>query len=189
MSAHEVGELLAGWNGFYVMIGSSAAALTGLMFVVISLAKDSRSTATADGIAIFSTPTVYHFCSALFTAALITSPIHSLTPLGALMALNGAAGLVYVAYIAQRARRVTDYQPDLEDWCFHVGLPALAYAIVLGGAIALDRSPEAALFAPATAVIMLVFIGIHNAWDVVTFLAKRNASELPAPADETANNG
>ncbi|MBV9232567.1 MAG: hypothetical protein JO030_00880, partial [Candidatus Eremiobacteraeota bacterium] len=30
-------RLLAHWANFYVMIGSSAAALTGLMFVVITL--------------------------------------------------------------------------------------------------------------------------------------------------------
>ena len=35
-------SLLAGWANFYVIVGSSAGALTGLTFVVIALIRDTR---------------------------------------------------------------------------------------------------------------------------------------------------
>jgi hypothetical protein len=35
----------------------------------------------------------------------------------------------------------------------------------------LPRAPEAALFACGAGTLGLVFIGIHNAWDTVTYLA------------------
>lgn len=47
---------LSAWSSFYVMIGSSAAALTGLMFVVISLIRQREISTSQDGISIFSTP-------------------------------------------------------------------------------------------------------------------------------------
>ena len=174
---HDVGEVLGAWNSFYVMVGSSAAALTGLMFVVITLVRDQQRGATETGVATFSTPTVVHFCCALFTAALMTAPFRSFEPLAIVLSLTGAAGMVYVALVAIRQARLEAYRADAEDWTWHVGLPFVAYAGILGGAIALAGTPVLALFAPAAAATLLIFVGIHNAWDVVTFLALDRAAD------------
>src|SRR5579864_5026772 len=58
---------LATWQNFYVIIGSAAATLTGLMFVVITLIAQLRVQVSSDsgGIAVFSTPNVFHFGAAL----------------------------------------------------------------------------------------------------------------------------
>jgi len=45
-------------------------------------------------------------------------------------------------------------------------LPCLAY-----GAIALAAVPVQALFILAGGVMLLIFIGIRNAWDSVTYIA------------------
>ncbi len=70
---HEGLPLFTAWSNFYIITGSSAAALTGLMFVVISLATGSRFVRQAGdsnaGFATFSTPTVVHFCAAFFQFA------------------------------------------------------------------------------------------------------------------------
>ena len=53
---------LAGWENFYVIVGSSAGALIGLQFVVITLIADApiaRADAQASGA--FSAPSVIHF--------------------------------------------------------------------------------------------------------------------------------
>ncbi|MBV8197401.1 MAG: hypothetical protein JO263_04660, partial [Candidatus Eremiobacteraeota bacterium] len=47
----------------------------------------------------------------------------------------------------------------------------VAYAAILLGSIGLAFAPAPALFALAGATTLLIFIGIRNAWDVVTFLA------------------
>ncbi|MBV8117920.1 MAG: hypothetical protein JOZ01_08060, partial [Candidatus Eremiobacteraeota bacterium] len=78
--AENASALLVPWGSFYVMTGSSAAALTGLMFVVITLVMGTqRLTQSRDGVSTFSTPTVVHFCSALFVSALLAAPWHALT--------------------------------------------------------------------------------------------------------------
>jgi hypothetical protein len=183
---HDAGELLTSWNSFYVMIGSSAAALTGLMFVVISLVASGRGSSEA-GVSTFSTPTVVHFSCALFTAALMSAPFRSLEPIAIVLALAGAAGIVHVVRVARRTAKLENYRPDLEDWTWHVFLPLVAYATILAGALALQALPTQALYAPAAAVTLLIFIGIHNAWDVVTFIVTGKIEALPdSPADAGA---
>lgn len=171
--------MLSSWNSFYVMMGSSAAALTGLVFIVVTLIRDQSRRGSEDGMATFTTPTVVHFGGALFTSALMAAPFESLVPIAIALALAGAGGLVYVVRIAIQSSRLETYRPDVEDRAWHVGLPFVAYAALIIGAIAMHAAPARALYAPAAAVLLLIFIGIHNAWDVVTFLATGKMDELP----------
>jgi hypothetical protein len=163
---------LEGWETFYVIVGSSAAALTGLMFVVITLIADSETTPRSSRtLAAFGTPTVVHFCVVLVVAAILTAPWRMLANVAGAIGMTGAAGLVYTLVIVRRARRQTAYTPVIEDWLFHSVFPFAAYAAVVIAAVVLRTYPERALFAIAAAVLALVLIGIHNAWDTVTYVA------------------
>lgn len=162
------------WSNFYVMIGSSAAALTGLMFVVITLVtRAEQMSRTEDGISSFSTPTVIHFSEALLVAAILSAPWQSVLAPAVLVGLAGLYGVSHIVRVTLRARRLTTYTPDVEDWIWYMVLPLIAYAATLCGAIGLFVSPAGALFAVAGGVLLLVFVGIHNAWDIVTFLVIR----------------
>ncbi len=81
------------------MIGSSAAALTGLMFVVITLVTDERRGASEEGVSRFNSPTVFHYGGALFTAAFMLMPFRSLLPVAMLLGIVGFSDLVLVARI------------------------------------------------------------------------------------------
>ncbi|HEX4014759.1 MAG TPA: hypothetical protein VHX17_12855 [Candidatus Cybelea sp.] len=171
---------LSPWSTFYVVIGSSAAALTGLMFVVITIVMGAERTARSeDGVATFSTPTVMHFCAALFVAAVLIAPWHQLIYPSALVGLLGLYEIVYIWRVALRTRRLTGYTPDLEDWTWYTALPFAGYAAVAGGAAGLEFSPAGALYAVGAGVLLLVFIGIRNAWDVVTFLTVGGGAAPP----------
>jgi len=162
------------------MAGSSAAALTGLMFVVTTLvAGTERIRGSRDGMSTFSTPTVVHFCAALLVSAVLSAPWRSLVHPATLLGLAGLYGVVHVLAVIYRARRLTQYTPDLEDWVWYTLLPFVSYAAMLGGAVTLPSIPVDALFALAGAVLMLIFIGIHNAWDIVTFLVIADHDEPP----------
>jgi hypothetical protein len=162
---------LAGWETFYVIVGSSAAALTGLMFVVIALINDSDLPRSSRTVAAFGTPTLVHFCAALVVAAILTAPWRTLTNVAGAVGVVGAAGLIYTLTVLHRARRQIDYKPVLEDWLFHTVFPITAYAAILIAAFAMRRDPEHSLFGVGIAVLALVLIGIHNAWDTVTYVA------------------
>ena len=65
---------LAAWESFYVIIGSSAAALTGLQFVVIVLGAEVNALTDVSGTRAFGTPTVVHFCAVLLISAILSAP-------------------------------------------------------------------------------------------------------------------
>jgi hypothetical protein len=181
-------SVLSAWESFYVIVGSSGAALTGLMFVVIALvAETPRSTSEIDT---FGTPTIVHFCAALLVAAIISAPWRSLANVAMTIGALGVCGIVYTTIVIRRARRQTGYKPVFEDWLWHGVLPFIAYATFLSAAIALPRAPESSLFAIGAVTLLLLFIGIHNAWDTVTFIAidmRRAPNEQPAlPAEGSA---
>jgi hypothetical protein len=162
---------LVAWESFYVIIGSSAAALTGLQFVVIVLVAESRARSTSREIAAFGTPTIVHFCAVLLMSAILSAPWHALSNAGLALDACGAAGVLYVVIVLKRARRQTGYKPVLEDWLWHAVFPLIGYAVLLVTAVVLARDPAVALFVIGATALLLLFIGIHNAWDTVTYIA------------------
>jgi hypothetical protein len=161
---------LTPWANFYVFVGSAAATLTGLMFVVISLITGTRAPRPREGIAAFSTPSIVHFCAALGVAAIFSAPWHVLWHAGLLLGLAGLGGMAYCVVVLRRMRRQDDYQPVLEDWFWHVIVPLAAYVALVGAALRLPGDPAPTLFLVGAATVLLLYIGIHNAWDNVTYL-------------------
>jgi hypothetical protein len=158
------------WGNFYVIVGSAAAALTGLQFVVIALIAQARTRASGHEIAAFGSPTIVHFCSALFIAATLSAPWRSLQGAGLTISACGLAGVVYSIAVARRARRQTGYKPVFEDWLWHIALPLVAYATLLVAGFELARLTTTSLFATAVMTLLLVYIGIHNSWDTVVYI-------------------
>jgi len=164
------GPVLAGWEGFYVIVGSSAAALTGLQFVVIVLGAEVHAVARSTTRA-FATPTVVHFCAVLLMSAILTAPWAALAGPAIALGVSGIAGVAYAVTVVRQARRQSEYVPVLEDWVFHCALPIVAYSAVLVSAVMLTRHPEPSLFTIGATAIVLLFVGIHNSWDAVTYVA------------------
>ena len=164
---------LAAWQTFYVIIGSAAATLTGLMFVVVTLMAGVRVRvpSSSEAFTTFNTPNVLHFCLALLVAAVLSAPWQALWQAGVLLGLVGLGGATYVIIVLRRVRRQIDYQPVLEDWLFHTVLPLVSYSTLVIAGILLPGQPAQALFIIAAATLLLLFVGIHNAWDNVTFIA------------------
>lgn len=175
-------SLFAPWESFYVIVGTSGAALTGLQFVVMALVAEARrkgSTATVDA---FGTPTIVHFCMVLATAGIMGAPWRDATGPGLILGLSGLGGVGYAAIVTARARRQTDYTPVLEDWIWHGILPAIAYTILFVGSLTIDREDKAGQFAIGATCLLLLLIGIHNAWDSVAYVATEQSNPA-APTD------
>ena len=73
------GSPLAAWESFYVIIGSSAAALIGLQFVVIALLAETRRHSSTKEIDAFATPTIVHFATVLLLSSILSAPWPSLS--------------------------------------------------------------------------------------------------------------
>ena len=160
----------AEWETFYVIVGASAGALIGLQFVVLALIAEGPSVrGAAETSAAFLTPTIVHFAAALLLSALVSVPWQSIYPSAILLGLAGLAGLAYTAIVIARMRRQAAYKPEFEDWLFHVLLPVAVYAILVLSAIAAPSRTHEALLGVGASTLLLLFIGIHNAWDAVSY--------------------
>jgi hypothetical protein len=167
----EAAQALREWDGFFVIVGSSAGALTGLQFVVLTLIADSPVARRSDDtIAAFGSPNVVHFCAALLISAIFSAPWHALGPAGIGTAVAGGLGVLYSITVMRRAMLQKDYQPVMEDWIWHAALPTIAYAALLHAGIALRHESADTLYIVGAATLLLVFVGIHNAWDTVTYV-------------------
>jgi hypothetical protein len=198
MEAATQSSLIA-WQTFYVIVGSSGAALTGLQFVVMALVAESRSRSSSvkietgePTIAAFSTPTIVHFCAVLLISAIMTAPWHGLSSVAVALGACGTAGLIYGLMVLRLARRQKAYRPVFEDWLWHTVLPLIAHALLLISAFALRRYPARVLFVIGATALLLLFIGIHNAWDTVTYIATggpETSQESAHPEEHARSSG
>jgi hypothetical protein len=162
---------LASWQNFYVIVGSSAGALTGLQFVVIALIAEARVTSSMREIRAFGSPTTVHFCMALLISAVLSCPWRSLPILALALGASGVGGFVYALSAIRHAKHQTGYQPDWGDWMWFGWLPAVLYAGLAAAGFAVREAPASGLFLVAAVVLALLFLGIRNSWDTVTYVA------------------
>jgi hypothetical protein len=171
--------ILAGWENFYVIMGSSAGGLTGLTFVVIVLVRETMHSARPAGLGAFVTPTIVHFGGVLALSAFLSMPHQHLIGLSAGFAVGGIAGLIYGGFIAGNMRRTggEKYVPVLEDWLWNVILPTLVYGSLAVMAVIIWRWPEQAMYGVAILSLAMLFIGIRNAWDIAVWMTTHGPRE------------
>lgn len=179
---------LAGWDNFYVILGSTAGGLTGLTFVVIALLRESGQAVRPTGVGAFVTPTIVHFCGVLALAAFMSMPHQSGTTLSVGLALGGLAGVTYGCVIGVNMYRIgvgaTRYAPVREDWIWNVIVPTLAYvALIVMAALIRERLTREALYGVAVLALALLFIGIRNAWDLVVWISVNKTHDKEPPAN------
>jgi hypothetical protein len=168
----KVASQLSTWQPFYVIVGTASATLTGLMFVVITLIAGLQEGRSGGAVRTFTTPSLIHFCAVILISALISAPWPYLWQLSLLFGIMGLAGALYVFLVIRRLYNLSNdfYQPVMEDWFFHALLPCIAYTGILVAAILLPHYTVLALFSIAAIALLFLFIGIHNAWDTVTYI-------------------
>jgi hypothetical protein len=128
-----------------------------------------------DGLRAYVTPTIVHLGAVLALAAYLSMPHHTVLSLSVGFGAAGAAGLAYLARIARNMRRVaSDYAPVHEDWIWNVVLPAIVYGALLALALLIWPLPHSSMYGAAGVSLLLMFIGIHNAWDVAVWNTVRN---------------
>jgi len=168
------------WDSFYVIVGSSAGALIGLQFVVMTLMAERPPNGAKEAAAAFATPNIVHFGTVFFLGAILRAPWHTITLVAILWALVGFGGALYTVLVTRRMLRQSAYKPEFEDWAFHSVLPFIGYAAIAATALAAASHRIEALFGVGAAVLLLLFCAIHNSWDGVAYqvlVSRRNEKD------------
>jgi hypothetical protein len=167
-----------GWHEFYFMIGSTAGALIGLVFVVITLTASFDPRRMELAAKVYITPVVVHFVSVMFAGAVALVPELPTSFLGALLLIPSAAGLSYIGVVIRRFFGPLPNQPHWTDPIFYAALPSLAYLAMGAAAILFFAGNEIAPAFLASGTLSLLFIGVRDAWDVAFWV-----STHPEPKD------
>ena len=158
------------WETYYLMVGSSAGALIGLLFVVITLTGEVEPAKMASAQRTFLTPTVFHFVAVLIiscTAVVVTLP----APAMALVTfLPAAVGFAYAVAAIIRLVTGRTTAPHWTDYIFYGVLPAIGYLWLLIAAWTIWRRAEFAEYGLAIGTMALLLLGIRDAWDLATWL-------------------
>lgn len=171
---------LAEWESFYIIVGPSAGALIGLQFVVLTLIGEQPTQRIAEAGAAFVTPMIVHYQIVLFLSAMLLAPWHSILPIAIIWGMVGAIGFVYQCVVVRRLRKQAAYKPGFEDWLFYVALPFAAYLLLAGSPFAAHAYEREAAFTVGAATVLLLFAGIHNSWDSISYQVFVVRSRPPA---------
>jgi len=163
----------AEWHDFYLLIGTAAATLIGLTFVAASVGTGATFNAErAANWQSFLTPTVLHFSAVLLTCLTGVAPVGAF--LGVLLLVIGIAGAVWGTrhWIAMRHRGLTR-QIDLADRLLYLRLPIIGYLLLVVAAVVLLVHMAFGLVVLALALVLLLLLGIRNAWDMTLWIVVR----------------
>jgi hypothetical protein len=152
---------------------------------VIALVRDA-SRVNPVGLRAFVSPTMVHFGGVLALAAYMSMPHQHVVTLSAGFLAGGLAGVAYGVRTALLLRRslTGGYTPVREDWVWNVILPSLSYAGLACLGILIWHRPEQSLFAVAALALLLLFIGIRNAWDIAVWMTTQKGPEGARPKQD-----
>jgi len=171
--------MFEGWDNFYLLVGGGAGALIGTMFVVATLTAGLSASRASRGGQVFITPVVYHFGVVLVVSVLTAIPHLSRDMLGWLLALGSATGVGYAVTTAMRLLTLEKnvYESDLSDKFFYGLAPIVMYTALGVAAWAVWFWPEDAPYILGWVMLLLLAMGVRNAWDLATSLVQRQREE------------
>src|SRR5262249_34969875 len=174
-------ELLHAWHDFYVLIGTAAGTLIGLMFVAASISASYMTEKPLAGIQSFYTPTVAHFAAVLITCIVLLAPLAA-TPLGLLLLAIGLAGLGYASFVWVRmGRRGFTSTIDLADRFWYALSAVAGHLLLVAAALMLLLVGDgSSLELLAAAILLLLLAAIRNAWDITAWAVTRSGAP-PSP--------
>jgi len=175
-------ELLHDWHDFYLLVGTASATLVGLMFVACSIGAAVFNEASRAALAAFITPTVVHFAAALFASLAVTIPTHGWHSLGVLLGAGGFAGTVYCGQLMIQMIIRHRFNIDLVDRLFYALIPLAGYLLALVAAGLLFEQSAMGANLIAAALLVLLFAGIRNAWDMMVWIVLKAPSGAAPPS-------
>jgi hypothetical protein len=164
--------MLEGWQNFFIMAGTAAATLAGLLFVVITLCVSLAATPAARGVHAFVTPVLVHFAGVLFLSLVLLVPWPSPWPAALILAVSGLGGIGYAATVTNLLRKLDFVSMSPGDWVCYAGAPAAANAALVAGAFGLVARQQFTPYAIGGAVMLLLFVGIVDAWDMTLWILR-----------------
>lgn len=168
-------DSLAPWHDLYVVTGTAAATLVGLLFVAASVGSGVFTEERRPAFRAFVSPSVVHFSSVLAASLVTIAPVRRWSILAALVSALGLFGIAYCGIVGRAMVRYgLAANIDLEDRIWYAGLPAIAYATLAAASLPLFSENPTGLTVLACGMGLLLLAGIRNAWDITSWAITRH---------------
>ena len=163
---------LDSWHEFFLLAGTAGVTLTGLLFVVVTLGPRVVANESATGVRAFISPIAVFFAATMVVSMVALVPALPAVAFGALLCVGGAGSVGYLAYTRVHQRWRQNKLPVL-DWVWYAGMPLAAYALLFVAGVGVLLQAALAIHGAALAVVLLLVIGIRNAWDIVIWISQQ----------------
>ena len=163
------------WGEFYLLAGSAAAVLIGLIFVVVTLMQDRPRSTMLFGSKLYMGPVVLQVSFVLVLSAAALTPGISARQYGTLAAVVALWGLVrgVQSTVGINALKGED-QPHWTDKWFYGVIPSFLFVALAEVAWGFWSGEEWAVNGIAAVNTAILLLAIRNEWDLVTWLAPKS---------------
>ena len=161
------------WHDFFLLAGTAAATLMGLVFVAVSFAVGSKAERTTGDVDAWITPALMFFTEAFVVSAVSVAPM-SAHVLAGLVLVPPLIGAPYGAWRLRFFwRQHGEEALDGKTWIWHAILPLGAHAGIVTGAVLLFQDDDRGLPPIAAGTVVLVLCAVRNAWTLVVYLIEQ----------------
>ena len=170
---HAFGAAAAGWQNFYILTGTAAATLIGLMFVAVTFGAGLMSAQSTPSARAFIDPPFTHFVTVLLTGCLMLMPTMSATVLGVALIVMTLLRTVALVNVQRRMREAHAKFGDIElsDWMMGVVLPFCCYVALVAAGAGFVMVKAAAFDVLAVVIVVVLLLGVFGAWELMIWLA------------------
>jgi hypothetical protein len=168
---------LQAWHDFFLLTGTAAATLLGLVFVAASIAATIPNEKLGDEQrrSVWVLPIVYAFLRVLVVSAVGVIPGQTTTSFGAVLSGLAVIDLGRMAWAARgiHAHHSTTERLSLADWGWYVVYPSIATLTLAATGVGLAAGWALPVQLLAVGLLLHLVVGVHNAWELADWLATR----------------
>ena len=160
------------WQNFYLMTGTAAATLIGLLFVAVSISVGVNLTAKRinDATETFVTPVLLSYAQVFFISCLGVIPFQGVLIPGAILLAQGSGNILLSIRIAWRILVLHRDEMDKGHWVWHFVIPLLAGVLLVATALGFLEGSSLALAGLAIADLLCLAVGLRNSWMLTIWL-------------------
>jgi hypothetical protein len=164
-----------GWRDFYLVAGTAAATLVGLLFVGLSL--HLRIVVSRPDVGGLARVTLGNFGAVLFVSLFMAVPGNAESA-GTAITIIGAVTLVIVVRSLHTVTRSERFTLAVRQLTLRLGFSTLAaLTLVASGLLLINRVIDKALYALLAASVALLVVSLRNSWDLLVSVGAATHSE------------
>ncbi|GHF56835.1 hypothetical protein HNQ07_003709 [Deinococcus metalli] len=174
----EFHALLREWETFYLLLGTAGATLAGLMFIAVTVGERLTRRTRMPLLRAHLDPALLALLLTLILSATLLMPSLTRFWFGTVLVGSGAGGVIYMLAVQRALPPPKRRRWDGPDWMWYAVAPLLSSGLLIAaGALAFTGQSRAALTTAALTLILLLLMGVRNAWDLVTFSIMMDSPE------------